>query len=427
MKLSDTSRRSPLKRTAFGLALAALPCLMSSLAWAQEQGHMMEPGHRYFPKGHRFVAHLNCGKQTASESDGVTIRQDTGEAWTFDGVTGPLATAAFHETQVEFEVSGLKQGADYVLGFTWWDADNTGRVQSVRFRAEQKGPWAAVLGPTPALAYHGNKPTYACALLPITKPFRSGKRLEVAFTRENGPNAVVTELWLLERGGADARKRVLIVTGEDYGGHHWRETTPELAAILREDPRLEVSVTEVPAVLGSPLLDHYDAVVLHFKNYAEHLPLGDAVGLGLDRFARSGKGVVLVHFACGAFQEWDGFVDVAGRVWNPEMRGHDPRGPFTVNVSDRAHAITAGMDDFTTAPDELYTCLDGDVPIHVLCEATSKVDKKVYPIAFVRDHGAGRVFHCTLGHDVEAFESEGTRALYRRATAWAAGLSPTPD
>ena len=84
--------------------------------------------------------------------------------------------------------------------------------------------------------------------------------------------------------------------------------------------------------------------------------------------------------------------------------------------------LIPGLSDFDT-DDELYTCLTGDVPIQVLATATSKVDKKVYPMAFVLNPGKGRVFHCVLGHDVQALgESVGT--LYRCGTAWAAGLPP---
>src|SRR5690606_5932850 len=127
----------------------------------------------------------------------------------------------------------------------------------------------------------------------------------------------VNEVWLLSRDPNDARKRVLIVTGDDWTGHLWRETGPEIAEILREDTRLEVSITESPYILASPLLDHYDAVVLHFKNYNDRLPLGEAVWSGLDRYVQSGHGLVLVHFGCGAFQEWEGYVRLCGRVWDP--------------------------------------------------------------------------------------------------------------
>jgi type 1 glutamine amidotransferase len=308
-----------------------------------------------------------------------------------------------------------------VLAFDWWDPDQQGRIQRVRFAIGDE--WTEVLPPVPALAFHEDKPTFARVLLPIPKAACEAGFMRVAFEKVEGPDALLSEFWLLQREDAPPRKRVLIVTGDDYPGHLWRETSVELAEILREDPRLEVSINECPAILGSPLLSHYDAVVLHFKNYNDRLPLGEAVWSGLEQYVKDGGGLVLVHFGCGAFQEWPGFVEIAGRVWDPALRGHDPYGLFEVKIADETHAITGGMEAFQTE-DELYTCLTGHTPIQVLCEATSKVDSKPYPMAFTVGETGGRVFHCTLGHDVNAFQAEGTRALYRRATAWAAGLEP---
>ncbi|MBN2307599.1 MAG: ThuA domain-containing protein [Candidatus Hydrogenedentes bacterium] len=381
-------------------------------------------GYAGLPDGYAIVAYLDCGaEQAARAGDGLEVRQVSGAPRTFPGVNGPLGTAASDDRQVEFAIDGLKNEAEYVLGFTWWDVDGASRVESVRFGSGEPVEWTAVVPPVVAAAFDGDEPTWARVLLPLPHSVRPDGRLRVAFANEGGPNAVVNELWVLERTKAAARKRVLVVTGDDYGGHRWRETGPELAAILREDPRLEVSISESPGVLGSPLLAHYDAVVVHFKNYPERLPLGAAIGTGLERYVVSGKGLVLVHFGCGAFQEWDAFVNVAGRVWNPEKRGHDPHGAFNVSVKDAAHPVTRGMDDFA-AVDEMYTCLDGAPPIHPLCSAVSTVDGKEYAVAFTVDSAKGPVFHCTLGHDVRAFQCEGTRELYRRAAAWAAGLDP---
>jgi len=91
--------------------------------------------------------------------------------------------------------------------------------------------------------------------------------------------------------------------------------------------------------------------------------------------------------------------------WDPKLRGHDPRGPFTVNIQDAQHPVTAGLKDFET-DDELYTCLTGDTPIHVLATAKSKVDRIDYPMAFVLEVGRGRVFHSPLGHDVKALQAD---------------------
>ena len=139
--------------------------------------------------------------------------------------------------------------------------------------------------------------------------------------------------------------------------------------------------------------------------------------------------MVLVHFACGAFQDvqaWPEFPQLAGRVYDRKLRPHDPYGKFEVRMTEVQHAITAGLKPFETT-DELYTCLAGDVPITVLAVATSKVDKKDYPMAFVLDYRKGRVFHTVLGHDAQAFRNAGVAELIRRGTAWSAGLKPSTE
>ena len=100
----------------------------------------------------------------------------------------------------------------------------------------------------------------------------------------------------------DGKKHVLLITGEDYRGHKWRTTTPVLKAQLEKDDRLSVTVCDDLATMKSLDLGRYDAVVMHFKNYDPNVP-GRAAYDNLAKFVRDGGGLVLVHFACGAFQE----------------------------------------------------------------------------------------------------------------------------
>jgi type 1 glutamine amidotransferase len=186
------------------------------------------------------------------------------------------------------------------------------------------------------------------------------------------------------------------------------------------DERIGVDVVENPSFLASPKIHDYKAIIFHWKDQQKPAP-GPEAQANFKRFVANGGGVVFVHFACGAWQKWPEFVNIAGRVWNPKLRGHDPHGKFRVDIIDQDHPITKGMKPFETV-DELYTCLDGNVPIHVIANAKSKVDQKLYPMAFVLTHGKGRIFHCVLGHSTLAFEAEGVQELFRRGTAWVAGI-----
>jgi type 1 glutamine amidotransferase len=219
--------------------------------------------------------------------------------------------------------------------------------------------------------------------------------------------------------------KVLLVTGAEY--HNWRETAPVLAAQLRKDPRMDVRVVEDAHFLDSAAIQRYDVILLNYMNWQEPAP-GEAARENLRKAIAGGKGLVLVHFACGAWREhpdvnklaWPEFKNLAGRVWDPKLRGHDPHGKFRVEIVMPDHPIVKGMEPFETV-DELYTCLTGDRPIKVLATAKSKVDAKIYPMAFCFNYEKGRVFHCVLGHDGKALEPAPVSELFRRGTAWAAG------
>jgi uncharacterized protein len=224
------------------------------------------------------------------------------------------------------------------------------------------------------------------------------------------------------------KARVLLVTGIDYPGHLWRETAPVLAAALREHAQLEVFTVDDPAFLDSSAIHRYDLVLIHFQNWEQPGP-GPSARENLQRFVEGGKGVALVHFACGAwYGEWPEFEKIAGRVWfganpGPGKRQHDPFGTFRVEFPNPTDPLVKGLAPFETQ-DELYTCLAGEHPIQVIAHAKSKIDSQYYPMAFTSRYGLGRTFHCVLGHDAKALAVPGVQELYRRGCAWAAGLNP---
>jgi uncharacterized protein len=215
--------------------------------------------------------------------------------------------------------------------------------------------------------------------------------------------------------------RVLLVTGVDDPAHLWKQTAPAIRKVLEQDKRLDVRIVEDPDFLAAPSVGDYDVILLHFKNYTP-LPHEAEVRKNLVNFVKQGKGLVVFHFACGAFEDWPEFANLAGKVWDRKT-GHDTRGPFTVKIVHPRHPIMAGMHDFQ-ADDELYVCLIGDRPVEMLATARSKLTGTDQPMAFAFQFGKGRVFHTSLGHDVRAIEMPGVAELTRRGCVWAAGRQP---
>lgn len=216
-----------------------------------------------------------------------------------------------------------------------------------------------------------------------------------------------------------APARVLLITGIDYPGHKWRETTPVLVETLTNDARLRVDVLEDPYRLDTTDLTPYRAVLLHFMNW-EKPPPNDKAKENLRRFVERGGGLVIIHFACGAFQGWHEYANLAGRIYD-RTNTHDPRGPFTVSFVNTNHPITRGMAASFATDDELYICLTGEKPVELLATARSKITRRDHPMGFVHHYGKGRVFLTPLGHDVKALRAAGTAELIQRATAWVAG------
>ncbi len=94
------------------------------------------------------------------------------------------------------------------------------------------------------------------------------------------------------------------------------------------------------------------------------------------------------------------------KLLGTRFKAHPPIGPYAVEVVERDHALTHGIDDFEII-DELYLSHTLS-PIRILMqtrftgEATGFVDADwtdaIVPILYLRDVGAGQILYNTLGH-----------------------------
>ncbi len=239
--------------------------------------------------------------------------------------------------------------------------------------------------------------------------------------------------------------RVLILSGRN--NHDWRTTTPFLKQLLLDTGRFDVRVNEEPAGLTADTLAAYHVVVLDYNGPR----WGPGAEKSLEEFVQSGKGLVVVHGASWAFNglpvlgdrhlrtaiiepPWPEYRRMIGGIWSldPPPTAHAPRHKFTVKFLDRQHPIAAGLPESFDTNDELYHNMRMQEGARVLATAWDDPANKPSsstghagtgkeePILWAVSYGRGRVFHTTLGHDVEAMRTPGFSTTFVRGAEWSA-------
>lgn len=244
----------------------------------------------------------------------------------------------------------------------------------------------------------------------------------------------------------DRAIRVLLFAGnEAHKWHNWETTTPVIREVLERDPRVRVEVSLDIEDLARRDLADYQTIVLNYCNWHDPTSLSDDAKRAFTLYLQRGGGLVVVHFANGAFHyslpmagesDWPEYRKIVRRVWNhhgegDRRSGHDAFGPFHVEIANNEHPIVAGLAAFDVT-DELYFQQDGDDPLEPLLFARSKITGKDEPLAFAYRYGDGRVYQTLLGHSEKTYEAFEARETLRRAVAWTANrfvrpLTPLED
>ena len=142
-----------------------------------------------------------------------------------------------------------------------------------------------------------------------------------------------------------------------------------------------------------------------------------------------GVGLVGLHHAEAAFQDWDEYRRIIGAKYplkDQTIEGvafktgtykHDV--DLTVRIADRNHPITRGLSDFDIH-DESYKGLWFARDNHVLLTTDHETSDK--SIGWVRpNYGKARVCFFQGGHDSKAYANPNFREIVVRAIRWSAG------
>lgn len=199
----------------------------------------------------------------------------------------------------------------------------------------------------------------------------------------------------------------------------------------------------------NPKFSKYDVVVSNFGYKAAPWP--EETQKKFEKFVAKGGGFVSVHAADNSFPNWEAYNEMIGiGGWGKRTEKHGPylyidannqpkkdytagpggthgkREDFMVTAYNQEHPVTQGLPkQWMHADDECYAKLRGPANnVSILSTAvSSKKDpalKQKEPVVMTINYKKGRIFHTTLGHDVEALECVGFITLLKRGTEWAA-------
>jgi type 1 glutamine amidotransferase len=154
--------------------------------------------------------------------------------------------------------------------------------------------------------------------------------------------------------------------------------------------------------MSAAALKQYDAVI--FANTTGDLPLPDKQAF-LD-WIKSGKGFVGMHAATDTFPGFPGYTEMIGG----HFKTHAAQLEVQPINQDPECPVCAHLGKDWKVFDEIYQIKDFDPSkVHGLLTLDRKPDVKdrspgVYPIAWCKEYGKGRVFYTSLGHREDVWD-----------------------
>ncbi len=234
------------------------------------------------------------------------------------------------------------------------------------------------------------------------------------------PVLIAAALCAPNHAATNTKLSALIVDG--VNNHDWAAATRAIQNILEGTGRFAVDVCTFPC---APNFARYNVVIDNFNSgFTPDSPRWPrATEDALERYVRSGGGLVVYHAANNAFHDWAAFNDMAGLLWRdpsfgpglgigPRDKvflipkgaglppGHGPRHDFEIFVRDANNPITSGLPAHWLHPSEQLTHGQHGPArgLTVLTYAFSEISRQGEPMDWIHNFGKGRVYVTMLGH-----------------------------
>ncbi len=224
---------------------------------------------------------------------------------------------------------------------------------------------------------------------------------------------------------APAKPRKVLVWGHAWAHVPNPYAEAALEVLGRKSGAFQAVVSDDPRLLLSDRLPQFDALVMN--NIHERDPFlpedfaklteqhktaarkfDEAVKQSILDYVRGGKGIVGIHAATAAFQNWPEYGEMMGGYYSGHIYQEVP-----IRLEDAQHPLNACFGGKSwRINDEIYLFREpySREKLHVLMSLDlSQMDDpgkrldKDYAVSWIRVYGRGRVFYTTLGHDPQTY------------------------
>jgi type 1 glutamine amidotransferase len=215
-------------------------------------------------------------------------------------------------------------------------------------------------------------------------------------------------------------------------GHTWTHgpnafAEQALQVIARKTGAFQAVVSDDPRLLLSDRVAQFDALVMNnihepepflpenlsvldAEQQAAAAKFDQAVKKSILEYVQGGKGIVGIHAATAACQNWPSYGEMMGGYY-----GNHIDKEVVIKLDDPRHPVTACFEGKPfTIRDEVYLFREpysrknlrvlASLDLGGMADPGARADRD-YAISWVRAYGQGRVFYTTLGHAPETYRN----------------------
>ena len=201
----------------------------------------------------------------------------------------------------------------------------------------------------------------------------------------------------------------ILVFGDNLNAK-WHPLDPVFKELCRILPDCSLEATEDYARFAD--VANYDAVISYLEYTDTKISPAQAAAL-LSYLAKGGAFLVL-HNGISLQSCPEIAQAIGGRFTRHDP--YDAMPQLNVRMIDGESPITQGVEDFIV-PDEPYEYeMDSFVPPHVVAEYSYK--DKVFPAAWTKRYGLGKIVYFEFGHSAQALQNEQAAKMLQNGVKW---------